>query len=43
VNDALSDLEVRELGPKQLAPYNGDGRLLLNLNTPDDYAQARTQ
>jgi molybdopterin-guanine dinucleotide biosynthesis protein A len=43
VKDALSDLKVRELGPEQLAPYNGDGRLLLNINTPDDYTQARTQ
>ena len=43
VNDALSDLEVRELGPEQLAPYNGDGRLLLNINTPDDYTQARAR
>lgn len=43
VTEALLDLKVRELGPKQLAPYNGDGRLLLNINTPDDYAQARTR
>ena len=43
VNDALLDLEVRELGPEQLAPYNSDGRLLLNINTPDDYTQARAQ
>jgi len=43
VNDALSDLTVKELGPKQLAPYNHDGRLLVNINTPDDYTQARTR
>ncbi len=43
INEALLDLEVRELGPEQLAPYNRDGRLLLNINTPDDYTQARTR
>ena len=43
VNEALSDLEVKELGPEQLAPYNRDGRLLLNINTLDDYRQARSR
>ncbi|HYN63313.1 MAG TPA: molybdenum cofactor guanylyltransferase [Candidatus Limnocylindrales bacterium] len=41
VGDALEDLAVRELGPDELAPFNRDGRLLLNINTPDDYARAR--
>jgi len=41
VGDALVDLAVRELGPDELAPFNRDGRLLLNINTPDDYARAR--
>jgi molybdopterin-guanine dinucleotide biosynthesis protein A len=41
VRDALVDLAVRELGPDELAPFNRDGRLLLNINTPDDYARAR--
>ena len=43
VNEALLELDVRELGPEQLAPYNGDGRLLLNVNTPEDYTRARTR
>ena len=43
ITEAISELEVTELGPEQLAPYNRDGRLLLNINTPDDYTQARTQ
>ena len=43
INEAISELEVTELGPEQLAPYNRDGRLLLNINTPDDYTRARTQ
>ena len=41
VGDALADLAVRELGPDELAPFDPDGRLLLNVNTPDDYARAR--
>ena len=42
VVDALADLAVREIGPDELAPFDPDGRLLLNVNTPDDYARART-
>ena len=41
VGDALADLAVREIGPDELAPFNRDGRLLFNINTPDDYARAR--
>lgn len=41
VGDALEDLDVRDLAPDELAPFNRDGRLLLNVNTPDDYARAR--
>jgi len=40
VGDALQGLAVRELGPDELTPFNRDGRLLLNINTPDDYARA---
>jgi molybdopterin-guanine dinucleotide biosynthesis protein A len=43
INTVMSELEVIELGPKELAPYNRDGRLLVNINTPDDYSRARTQ
>jgi molybdenum cofactor guanylyltransferase len=42
IGDALVDLAVQELGPDELAPFNRDGRLLLNINTPDDYARARS-
>jgi molybdenum cofactor guanylyltransferase len=42
VGDALVDLAVREIGSDELAPFNPDGRLLLNINTPDDYARACT-
>lgn len=41
VGDALTALRVRELGADELAPFNPDGRLLVNVNTPDDYARAR--
>ena len=36
-----SDLAVRELGPDELAPFDPDGRLLTNVNTPADYERAR--
>jgi molybdenum cofactor guanylyltransferase len=38
--DALEDLQVRDLGPDELLPFDQDGRLLLNVNTPDDYQRA---
>jgi molybdopterin-guanine dinucleotide biosynthesis protein A len=40
VGSALEGLSVCEIGPEQLAPYDPDGRLLLNVNTPGDYALA---
>ena len=39
VIEALADLNVLELGPDELAPFDSDGLLLLNVNTPDDYAR----
>ena len=41
VGDALVDLTVRELGPEALAPFDREGRLLCNINTPEDYDRAR--
>jgi molybdopterin-guanine dinucleotide biosynthesis protein A len=41
VLDAVDELRVRELGADQLAAYNPEGRLLLNVNTPEDYARAQ--
>ncbi len=40
VLDALDGLSVREVGPDALAPLDPDGRLLVNVNTPDDYRDA---
>jgi molybdopterin-guanine dinucleotide biosynthesis protein A len=42
VGDALDGLTVREIGPDELALFDPAGRLLLNVNTPDDYAAARS-
>jgi molybdopterin-guanine dinucleotide biosynthesis protein A len=39
--DVIAELDVREIGPDELAPFDPDGRLLVNINTPDDYARAR--
>jgi hypothetical protein len=35
VADALTDLDVREIGPDELARF--DRRVLANINTEDDY------
>jgi molybdopterin-guanine dinucleotide biosynthesis protein A len=40
VADALAGLRVRVVGPDETAPFDPDGRLLLNVNTPADYARA---
>jgi len=40
--EALDDLEVRHLEPDEVAPFNRDGRLLLNVNTPEDYQRVLT-
>jgi len=40
VIDALADLRVREIGPEEIAPYDPDGILFFNVNTPDDYQRA---
>ena len=41
VGDALMDLDVRRIGPGELAAFDPDGRLLSNVNTPEDYERAR--
>ena len=33
-------LVIRELGPADLAPYDRQGTLFFNVNTPDDYVRA---
>ncbi|HSP91241.1 MAG TPA: molybdenum cofactor guanylyltransferase [Vicinamibacterales bacterium] len=36
----LTDVRVREIGPAEIAPFDPDGLLLLNVNTADDLARA---
>jgi hypothetical protein len=38
--DLLADVRVRELGPEEIAPFDPDGLLLLNVNTAADMARA---
>jgi molybdopterin-guanine dinucleotide biosynthesis protein A len=38
--DALDGLDVREMDRGELASFDPAGTLLLNVNTPDDYARA---
>ncbi len=40
VADALAGLRVRVVDPEETAPFDRDGRLLLNVNTPADFARA---
>ncbi|HNV02744.1 MAG TPA: molybdenum cofactor guanylyltransferase [Vicinamibacterales bacterium] len=37
----LQDVRVREVGPGEIAPFDPDGLLLFNVNTPADLAAAR--
>jgi molybdopterin-guanine dinucleotide biosynthesis protein A len=42
VLDLLADVRVREIGASEIAPYDPDGTLFFNVNTPEDYARALT-
>ena len=41
VLDALNGLSVRDVDPDETAPFDSNGRLLLNVNTPADYEGAQ--
>ena len=43
LTDLLAGIQVRELGEGAWAPYDDDGTLFVNVNTPHDYARARGQ
>lgn len=40
VVEALDGLDIRAATDADIAPFDDDGRLLLNVNTPDDYLRA---
>jgi molybdopterin-guanine dinucleotide biosynthesis protein A len=40
ITDFLSDVRMKEVGRDELAPYGPHGALFVNINTPEDYAQA---
>jgi molybdopterin-guanine dinucleotide biosynthesis protein A len=40
VVDALTGLRIREIGPHEIEPFDPDGLLFMNLNTPDDLSRA---
>ena len=40
VQDLLPHLRVREVGPREIAPYDPEGLLFCNVNTADDYSRA---
>ena len=40
VAEALAGLRVREVGPREIEPFDPDGLLLMNLNTPEDLSRA---
>lgn len=42
VLDVLADVRVREIGASEIAPFDPDGTLFFNVNTPEDYARALT-
>jgi molybdopterin-guanine dinucleotide biosynthesis protein A len=41
VLDAVDTLHVHEVGPDELRAWDSEQRLLLNINTPDDYVRAQ--
>jgi molybdopterin-guanine dinucleotide biosynthesis protein A len=41
IGEALNGLDVRDVGPEELAPFDPEGLLLLNINTPSEYAIAK--
>ena len=40
IQDVLPHVRVREVGPHEIAPFDPEGLLFCNVNTPDDYSRA---
>jgi molybdopterin-guanine dinucleotide biosynthesis protein A len=43
VHAAIEGWRLRHVGPDELAPFDADGRLLMNVNTREDYEKAITE
>ncbi|MBI3406490.1 MAG: molybdenum cofactor guanylyltransferase [Acidobacteria bacterium] len=41
VTDGLANLKIEEMSPSEIKPFDSDGRLFKNMNTPEDYEEAR--
>ena len=41
VADLAEDVQVEEIGPEELARYDPDGLMFVNVNTPHDYERAK--
>jgi molybdopterin-guanine dinucleotide biosynthesis protein A len=41
--DLPPELRVREIGPEEIAGFDPDGTLFLNVNTPDDYVRVQAR
>ena len=41
VGDLLAKVRLREIGPDELRPFDPDGTLFFNINTPEDYARGQ--
>jgi len=39
--DLRGSVRVEEIGPEELATYDSDGLMFVNVNTPHDYARAK--
>jgi molybdopterin-guanine dinucleotide biosynthesis protein A len=39
VDEAIAALDVREVGKEAISRFDSDGRLLLNVNTPEEYRE----
>lgn len=40
-SDVGESLRVEEIGPEELATYDPDGLMFVNVNTPHDYERAK--
>ncbi len=41
IQDLMTEVRTREIGPEELAAYDPDGLLFFNVNTPEDHERAQ--